>query len=158
VFKHLKRAFAVVLATAAAVVVVPGVAFASDDNITIPINRIEANGAKTAAMTGSVAMYSGDCSMNVPSFVSVSPPTAAGNILIQWEGWGYTRHTNNADIWNLYLNFLDASGNFVVSAPVLHGARMTDWYQVYGWDRYASFALPQYQFDRIAQVQWIGTC
>ena len=159
---RLRRASVIVIAavaaTVGAAVAVPGMAYAADDNITIPVNRIEGNGARTAAMIGSVAMYSGDCSMNVPSFVSINPPSGVGNVLVQWEGWGYTRHTNNADIWNLYLNFLDANGNFVVSAPVLHGARMTEWYQVYGWDRYTSFPLTQFQFNRIAQVQWIGTC
>jgi hypothetical protein len=122
------------------------------------VNQTSASGAKTTAFTGNVALYSGDCAMNVPSFVTINPPTATGTVLVQWEGWGYTRHTNNADIWNLYLNFKDAYGNFVVSAPAMHGASMTTWYQTYGWDRYVSFALSQAQFNRIQQIQWIGTC
>jgi hypothetical protein len=153
-----KQALAVLIAALAAVVAIPAGAQAADGNITIPVNRIEASGAKTAAMTGSVAVYSGDCSMNVPSFVSLSPPTGAGTSLIQWEGWGYTRHTSGADIWNLYVNFLDSSGNFVFSAPAMHGARMTQWYHVYGWDTYSSRQITQAEFNRVAQVQWIGTC
>jgi hypothetical protein len=153
-----KQALAVVAAVAA-MVAVPITAYADGTgNVTIPINRTEANGAKTSAMTGSVAEYSGDCSMNVPSFVSISPPTAFGNSLVQWEGSGYTRHTNHADVWNLYLNFKDAAGNFVISAPVLHGAQMTQWYHVYGWDSYTSVSITQDQFNRIGQVQWLGTC
>ena len=151
-----KRVIAVIAVSIAAVAI-PGAAHA-DGNITIPINQVSASGAKTSAMTGSVAEYSGDCSMNVPSFVTINPPTATGTVLVQWEGWGYTRHTNNADIWNLYLNFRDSSGAFVLSAPVMHGASMTVWYQIYGWDRFVSLSMTQAQFNRIAQVQWIGTC
>jgi hypothetical protein len=158
-FSKAKRAAVVVAAVAAAVFAAPVGAYAgSTGNITIPVTRVEVDGAKTAAMTGSVAEYSGDCSMNVPSFVRIYPPTSTGMALIMWEGWGYTRHTNHADIWNLYLNIEDASGNFIFSAPVMHGAQMTQWYMVYGWDRYVSVPLTQDEFNRIGATQWIATC
>ncbi len=147
----------VALAVAIVAVAVPGVAHAANGSI-ILVTHTSASGAKTTAFTGSTALYSGDCSMNVPSFVTINPPTAAGTVLVQWEGWGYTRHTNNADYWNLYLNFTDAYGSFIVSAPAMRGAAMTTWYQTYGWDRYVSFSLSAAQFNRIAQIEWIGTC
>jgi hypothetical protein len=156
----LRRTIRAIVATAAlaAAVAIPGTAQADNNNITIWIDRLESNGGKTSAMVGSISMSAGDCMMNVPSFVTINPPTATGYALIQWEGWGYTRHTNNADYWNLYLNFRDTGGNFVESSPVLRGAAMTVWYQTYGWDRYTSIPMTQAQFNAIEQVQWIGTC
>ena len=158
-FKRAKRAAVIVAAAAAAVFVAPLGAYASDTgNITIPITQVEVDGAKTAAMTGSVAEYAGDCSMNVPSFVRIYPPTAAGTALVMWEGWGYTRHTSHADVWWLYLNVEDAWGNFLFSAPKMGGAQMTQWYHVYGWDSYATVQITQDQFNRIGATQWIATC
>jgi hypothetical protein len=152
-----KRAWfqAVGVAAAALVTTVSMSTAASATSVEYVPTTIAGNGGKIAVMP--TAIDDGDCRMTSAS-VELDPPAADGSMLVTWNGMAYTRHTNHADIWNLYLNVLDANGNFLFSLPVMHSASMTRINQVYAWTRFVRVQSTPADFAQIGQLQWIGTC
>jgi hypothetical protein len=120
----------------------------------VPVT-VEASGAKISVMPH--AIDDGDCRMK-STFLRIDPPAADGSSLVTWEGTAFTRHTNNADIWNLFMNVGDADGDFLFSLPALHSDRMTKVNRDYTWTRFVRIQLSREEFDRIGQMHWIGTC
>ena len=77
---------------------------------------------------------------------------------MQWEGWGYTRHTNNADIWHMRFEFLTSDGRIGASTPTLDSARMSRINTPYSWSQSVVVNIDPANYRVLTAVRAYNSC